>query len=65
MTVRDAVVERVTNAVAGAAVVSPWWLPSVTDVSKAATIALPILGCAWLIIQMAAWAIRTWRDRDE
>lgn len=65
MSMREAVIDRATNAVAGAAVVSPWWLPSITEVSKAATIALPILGCAWLLIQMAAWAVRTWRNRDE
>lgn len=47
-----AVMERATNAVAGAAVVSPWWLPSMTQLSHGATIALPILGCAWLLIQI-------------
>jgi hypothetical protein len=57
-------VDRATNAVAGAAVVSPWWLPSMTEVSHAATIALPILGCVWLLIQMLTWAIKQWRNRD-
>ena len=53
--------DKLTNTVAGAAAVSPWWLPSVADVSHAATIALPILGCLWLLIQMATWAVRQWR----
>jgi len=41
-----------TTATAGAAIVSPWWLPVVTGLSTAASWALPLLGCAWLIMQM-------------
>jgi hypothetical protein len=53
--------DKITNGIAGAAVASPWWLPTITEVSHAATIALPILGVIWLSIQMLAWFIRQWR----
>lgn len=43
---------KITNTVAAGAVVSPWWLPSVADVSAAAAQWLPILGILWLIMQM-------------
>jgi hypothetical protein len=41
-----------TTAGAGAAVVSPWWLPVVQHFSDVASWCLPILGCAWLVMQM-------------
>jgi hypothetical protein len=41
-----------TSATAGAAIVSPWWLPLVQGVSTVASWALPVLGCAWLVMQM-------------
>jgi hypothetical protein len=44
--------ETATTAGAGAAIVSPWWLPIVQDVSTVASWALPLLGCAWLLMQM-------------
>ena len=43
---------NVTNAIATAAVVSPWWMPSISDISQGAALMLPILGCAWLIVQI-------------
>lgn len=48
-------IERTTNYIAGGAASSPLWLPSIADVSQAAATALPILGCAWLLLQMIAW----------
>lgn len=48
----ESVMETVTTAGAGAAVVSPWWLPVVHDVSSVASWMLPILGCTWLLMQM-------------
>ena len=46
------IAERVTNTVAGAAVISPWWMPSLADVSSVAGLLLPIIGCAWLLLQI-------------
>lgn len=44
--------DKLTNTIAAGAVVSPWWMPSLTDVSQAAGLLLPILGCCWLIVQI-------------
>lgn len=46
------IVERATNAIAAGAAVSPWWLPSLADVSETAGMFLPIAGLIWLIIQI-------------
>lgn len=51
--------DQFTTATAGAAIVSPWWLPVITGVSTAASWALPIMGCAWLGMQM----YYKWKDR--
>lgn len=45
-------IEKATNTIAAGAVVSPWWMPSLADVSATAGLMLPILGCAWLIVQI-------------
>lgn len=45
---------EMTNVTAGVALVSPFWLPSLQQVSEIASIALPILGAAWLIVQIVA-----------
>lgn len=42
-----------TNAGAGAAVVSPLWLPTLHDISAGASWLLPVLGCGWLLMQIA------------
>lgn len=44
--------EKATNTIAAGAVISPWWMPSLADVSQGAGLLLPILGCAWLIVQI-------------
>lgn len=44
--------ERATNTIAAGAVISPWWMPSLADVSQTAALLLPILGCAWLLVQI-------------
>lgn len=46
------IVERTTNAVAGMAIASPWWLPSLAEVSRVASLMLPILGATWLVVQI-------------
>lgn len=45
-------VERMTNTIAGGAIISPWWLPNLSTISEFAALMLPILGCAWLIVQI-------------
>lgn len=44
--------DRATNAIAAGAAASPWWLPSLADVSQTAALLLPVLGCTWLIVQI-------------
>jgi len=46
------VIDKVTNTIAASAVVSPWWMPSLADVSQTAGLLLPILGCAYLLVQL-------------
>jgi len=48
----EAMMERATNAIAAGAVASPWWLPSLADVSQFAGLLLPILGVIWLLVQI-------------
>lgn len=50
--------DAIKFTVASLAVVSPWWLPTVNQVSQAAASALPVLGCAWLAMQMIAFLIK-------
>lgn len=45
--------EFVTDTGAGAALTSPFWLPALHDVSDVAALLLPILGAAWLVLQIA------------
>lgn len=47
-----ATIERTSNGVAYGAIMSPVWLPYIQTLSDTAALALPILGAAWLIIQM-------------
>lgn len=49
---QEGVMDTVTTAGAGAAIVSPWWLPLLTSAHEAAAWLLPFLGCAWLLIQI-------------
>ncbi len=48
----ESVMDSITTATAGAAIVSPWWLPVFTGISTVASWLLPIMGCAWLGMQM-------------
>lgn len=50
-----------TTAAAGAAVVSPFWLPPLQTISEVASVALPILGAVWLVVQIAAKIIEVRR----
>jgi len=55
-------IDKVTNVIAAGAAVSPWWMPSLADISQTAALLLPILGCAWLLVQIIAKL--SGRDRD-
>jgi hypothetical protein len=48
----DPLSERLANYGAVGAVASPWWLPSVSDLSHWCGDWLPIVGMAWLLIQI-------------
>lgn len=50
--------DKTTTAIATGAVASPAWLPPLADVSQGAAMLLPILGCAWILIQFVAWLTR-------
>jgi hypothetical protein len=49
----DTMTNGFTTAGAGAAMVSPWWLPALHEVSQVAAEIVPILGALWLITQIA------------
>ena len=53
-----------TNASAGAAVTSPWWLPALNDVSTVAAEMLPILGVVWLVVQISGYIIRLTKKKN-
>ena len=44
--------EIVTDTGAVAAIVSPWWLPALHQVSDVAALLLPIAGVIWLVVQV-------------
>jgi len=50
-----------TNIVAAGMTGSPLWLPALKQTSEIAGYLVPILGAAWLIIQIGAWAVKKWR----
>ena len=52
--VREEVMNTVTNATAGAAIASPWWLHTLQATHEAVAFTLPFLGAAWIIIQMVS-----------
>lgn len=51
-------IDKITTGVAAAGVASPVWLPSLSDVSQTASLLLPVLGCGWLLVQIA---LKIWR----
>lgn len=53
--------EIVTDTGAVAAIISPWWLPSIHTVSTDAALLLPIFGVIWLTIQIALKLWQTFR----
>ncbi len=55
--------EHVDTAVIAAAVGSPWWLPSLADISHIAAELLPVAGVAWIIVKIATRIIEVRRGR--
>jgi hypothetical protein len=45
----ESLMDHVTTAAAGAAIVSPWWLDSL---HSGAQYLLPFMGCVWLAVQI-------------
>lgn len=55
--------DHLTTAGAGAAIVSPLWLPPLQVISDTASIILPILGVVWLVVQITVKVIEVRRKR--
>lgn len=45
-------IAKVNFFIATAGAVSPWWLPTVSNVSQAAAALLPIVSVVWIVIQI-------------
>lgn len=45
-------VDGAAAAVSSAALTSPFWLPALKDMSETAALLMPILGGAWLVVQI-------------
>ncbi len=59
------IVEQNTTVVATTAVMTPFWLPSLSQVSEVAATITPILGALWLIIQIVSKTSHLLRKRHE
>ncbi len=44
--------DHLNSWLAGLAVISPWWLPWLQDISQVAALLLPVLGGLWLLVQI-------------
>jgi hypothetical protein len=53
--------EPLTNVIAVTAVTSPWWFPTLEDISSFAALWLPILGATWLVVQIVSKTIEIYR----
>lgn len=51
-------IDRSTDVVAASAVASPIWLPWLQQTSEVAGLLVPILGAAWLIVQIIGYMYR-------
>lgn len=52
------IIDKTTTGVAAGAVFSPWWLPTLADVSQISAQLLPIIGLLWLLIQIVHWIVK-------
>jgi hypothetical protein len=55
---------HVTNTGAVVAFVSPIWLPTLQSVSETAALILPIIGVAWLAMQISIKLYTIYINRD-
>jgi len=56
--------EVVTDTGAVAAIISPWWLPALHDVSSVAALVLPIAGVIWFVVQIGVKLHTTyWKNK--
>lgn len=51
-------IDKTTTGVAAGAVFSPWWLPSLAEVSHTAAQLLPIAGLMWILVQFLVLIFR-------
>lgn len=56
--------ETITNTTAVVAVVSPFWIHLLHDISELCATALPILGALWLVLQITLKLQAWWRGRN-
>lgn len=56
--------DNTTTAVAGAAVITPFWLPWLQTASELAAVIAPILGVIWLVVQIWAKIHDTMNKKD-
>ncbi len=52
------IVDKTTTSIAVGAVASPWWLPTLSEVSHTAGQLLPIAGLVWILVQFLAVMFR-------
>lgn len=52
------IIDKTTTGIASAAVFSPWWLPSLAEVSHTAAQLLPIAGLVWILVQFLVLMFR-------
>lgn len=57
--------DRATDIVAVGAVTSPFWMPTLGQLSQIAAAATPILGVLWLLIQIYARLAELWEKRKQ
>jgi len=48
----ESLMEQVTTATAGAAIVSPWWLSALNGSHDTVVFLLPFAGFSWIVVQM-------------
>jgi hypothetical protein len=54
--------DKITNSVAVAGAASPFWLPSLQEMSTTASLLLPIISVAWIVIQVVHKLTRRGKD---
>lgn len=59
---KGAVLERITNVVAGGGITYPYWETQLQHVGAVADQLVPILSAAWLVLQMVLTLIKKLRE---